>query len=265
MAAGWRAEPRVGTRSGARLRIGHTGDCTLSTSAAGASTDPPRPAQPSAGRLGVSSPAQGASGHLCRSGSADQEQEPRLWEGPPLQGDFVRRVVPRPAPTRGRGTSGLHTNATRSDEIPLQRRPSRRGVPRTAAAPARSRWTPTHSTWPDPAPLNREKNQKKGPATSRRSFEMARPERFELPTAWFVARYSIQLSYGRVRSGIMRETFSARQAFFYFFCSLPWRCRERFRKTLRRARSPHRHLFSAHLRPARRTSNWRSERDSNPR
>ena len=28
---------------------------------------------------------------------------------------------------------------------------------------------------------------------------MARPERFELPTAWFVARYSIQLSYGRAR------------------------------------------------------------------
>ncbi len=26
---------------------------------------------------------------------------------------------------------------------------------------------------------------------------MVRPERFELPTAWFVARYSIQLSYGR--------------------------------------------------------------------
>ena len=29
-------------------------------------------------------------------------------------------------------------------------------------------------------------------------MDMARPERFELPTAWFVARYSIQLSYGRV-------------------------------------------------------------------
>ena len=29
-------------------------------------------------------------------------------------------------------------------------------------------------------------------------FFMARPERFELPTAWFVARYSIQLSYGRI-------------------------------------------------------------------
>ena len=26
---------------------------------------------------------------------------------------------------------------------------------------------------------------------------MARPERFELPTPWFVARYSIRLSYGR--------------------------------------------------------------------
>jgi hypothetical protein len=26
---------------------------------------------------------------------------------------------------------------------------------------------------------------------------VARPERFELPTPWFVARYSIQLSYGR--------------------------------------------------------------------
>ena len=26
---------------------------------------------------------------------------------------------------------------------------------------------------------------------------LARPERFELPTTWFEARYSIQLSYGR--------------------------------------------------------------------
>ena len=38
------------------------------------------------------------------------------------------------------------------------------------------------------------------------SDKVVRPERFELPTAWFVARYSIQLSYGRldVRSEIMR-------------------------------------------------------------
>ena len=27
---------------------------------------------------------------------------------------------------------------------------------------------------------------------------LARPERFELPTFWFVARHSIQLSYGRM-------------------------------------------------------------------
>ncbi len=29
---------------------------------------------------------------------------------------------------------------------------------------------------------------------------MARPARFERATAWFVARYSIQLSYGRLDS-----------------------------------------------------------------
>ena len=30
---------------------------------------------------------------------------------------------------------------------------------------------------------------------------LARPERFELPTTWFEARYSIQLSYGRIFLG----------------------------------------------------------------
>ena len=28
---------------------------------------------------------------------------------------------------------------------------------------------------------------------------VVRPERFELPTPWFVAKYSIQMSYGRLR------------------------------------------------------------------
>ena len=28
-------------------------------------------------------------------------------------------------------------------------------------------------------------------------MSLARPERFERPTPWFVAKYSIQLSYGR--------------------------------------------------------------------
>ncbi len=38
--------------------------------------------------------------------------------------------------------------------------------------------------------------KQKSPAKGASLF-LARPERFELPTAWFVARYSIQLSYGR--------------------------------------------------------------------
>ena len=33
---------------------------------------------------------------------------------------------------------------------------------------------------------------------------LARPERFELPTNWFEANYSIQLSYGRVEGELYR-------------------------------------------------------------
>ena len=36
-----------------------------------------------------------------------------------------------------------------------------------------------------------------GPGGDDTHVKMVRPERFELPTTWFVARYSIQLSYGR--------------------------------------------------------------------
>ena len=41
---------------------------------------------------------------------------------------------------------------------------------------------------------------------------MARPEGFEPPTAWFVARYSIQLSYGRTERAIMKSMIVAVKA-----------------------------------------------------
>ncbi len=37
---------------------------------------------------------------------------------------------------------------------------------------------------------------------------MARPERFELPTLWFEARCSIQLSYGRVGTILPRDAWN---------------------------------------------------------
>ena len=39
---------------------------------------------------------------------------------------------------------------------------------------------------------------------------MVRPERFELPAFWFVARRSIQLSYGRI---VARKILSCRVGF----------------------------------------------------
>ena len=43
-----------------------------------------------------------------------------------------------------------------------------------------------------------EAEKEKGPPMGTLCLFLARPERFELPTARFVAEYSIQLSYGRI-------------------------------------------------------------------
>ena len=41
---------------------------------------------------------------------------------------------------------------------------------------------------------------------------MVRPERFELPASWFVARRSIQLSYGRARGANITTPISQRHS-----------------------------------------------------
>ena len=46
---------------------------------------------------------------------------------------------------------------------------------------------------------------------------LARPERFELPTPWFVAKYSIQLSYGREGADYSRSGYRMAVEI-----SLPW-------------------------------------------
>jgi hypothetical protein len=50
-----------------------------------------------------------------------------------------------------------------------------------------------------------ERIQMRKPRKNQRQ-ELARPEGFEPPTPWFVARYSIQLSYGRFNFGMVKNT-----------------------------------------------------------
>ena len=45
--------------------------------------------------------------------------------------------------------------------------------------------------------------------------KMARPERFELPTNWFEANYSIQLSYGRILGRALYSSFGSNSKLIY--------------------------------------------------
>ena len=60
---------------------------------------------------------------------------------------------------------------------------------------------------------------------------LARPERFERPTPWFVAKYSIQLSYGRSNGAFATREFYRGSP---WPASLEFPCEFRFFKTLLR-------------------------------
>ncbi len=53
--------------------------------------------------------------------------------------------------------------------------------------------------WANLCPRRVPGENEKGLAEANPLFLLARPKRFELLTPWFVAKYSIQLSYGRLR------------------------------------------------------------------
>lgn len=66
---------------------------------------------------------------------------------------------------------------------------------------------------------------------------MARPERFERPTPWFVAKYSIQLSYGRAKKRIIKVLVEKSSAkLFYFLNNQKMQKIESFFFNLSRAR-----------------------------
>ena len=71
---------------------------------------------------------------------------------------------------------------------------------------------------------------------------MARPERFELPTSWFVAMHSIQLSYGRV-------LWKARDSTTQVFCFIRDKWRRGRDSNPRWSYKPHTPLAGERLQP----------------
>lgn len=132
-------------------------------------------------------------------------------------GDIVRAPRPRvarPTDTRMRQAwLWMRVGASRVFPRPAARctRPAERHRRRQGAAAARR---DRHRAARARGVIRQAGGAKKSCRRFRRqpSEKVARPERFELPTAWFVARYSIQLSYGRAaRMEIMRDPVSVRQ------------------------------------------------------
>jgi hypothetical protein len=119
------------------------------------------------------------------------------------------------------------------------------------------------------------RTKKKAPRTGEAFFfDMVRPERFELPTSWFVARRSIQLSYGRKRK-TWREREGLLRASMHFALRASKRSlrdHSLFKFVPTNLSNP-RVGFKYH--PTKSLSNerarspfirkWRRERDSNPR
>ena len=189
MVAGWRAEPRVGTRSGARLRIGHTGDCTLSTSAAGASTDPPRPAQPSAGRFwGDVLRDRGVrrfGGHCLRAAGTG------IDEATDIQ-------VAKDAAVRGSGASRPWMACARL-LAPWTAQSGDAHDPRTAAAPPEAKGFRRFSSWADPASSDWAKNQEKTPTVAGWGFNWWRwAESNRRPKALHLRYYMLSSPLGLV-------------------------------------------------------------------
>jgi hypothetical protein len=139
-------------------------------------------------------------------------------------------------PKQARYQTALYPARIRLDRVatlvttilrPHSRRTVRRGAPKpahtkTAPGGRQSQHGPSLAEAPSfvarladvrepSAAKTRRRQKEKGAEAPFSSKKLARPERFELPTTKFVAWYSIQLSYGRVKPLIIRGGRRTRQ------------------------------------------------------